>query len=195
MRKSIPVPKTGKRGQQRPFLVDSKLVSTSRLDGGITTEEPSLFLQEAAHLLSLLSAVAMSTLRNDIEGSESPLVEYEPGLPWPCVDPDELSPEVRMQYHESNRGKQVARFLLGFDRSERHRTLYNAARPFRVLGGVSDEEIEKLQQARGPYAKVSLCTMWVQEFISREYLNGSTGKVASPIISRLYQFVSDGMIG
>ena len=31
------------------------------------------------------------------------------------------------------------------------------------------------------------------EFISREYMSGSTGKVAPPIISRLYQFTSDGM--
>ena len=37
--------------------------------------------------------------------------------------------------------------------------------------------------------------MWVEEFISREHLNGSTGKIAPPIISRLFQFLSDGMIG
>lgn len=37
--------------------------------------------------------------------------------------------------------------------------------------------------------------LWLQEFISREYLAGSTGKVAPPILSRLYQFTSDGMIG
>ena len=75
------------------------------------------------------------------------------------------------------------------------RTLYNAARPFRVIGGVSDAEIEFLQAARGPLAKVALCSMWLQEFITREYMAGSTGKVAPPILSRLYQFTSDGMIG
>lgn len=73
--------------------------------------------------------------------------------------------------------------------------MYNAARPFGVLGGVSDSECELLQKARGPYAKVALVTMWLQEFLSREYLNGSTGKVAPPIISRLYQFISDGVVG
>lgn len=46
---------------------------------------PSLFLQELAHLSSLLSAVALSTLRNDIEMAESPLCEYIPGQPWPPV--------------------------------------------------------------------------------------------------------------
>ena len=31
--------------------------------------------------------------------------------------------------------------------------------------------------------------------MSREYLNGSTGAVHGPIISRLYQFISDGIVG
>lgn len=43
-------------------------------------DERPLFLQESAHLLSLLSAVAMSTLRNDLEHAESPLTRYEEGV-------------------------------------------------------------------------------------------------------------------
>ena len=43
---------------------------------------PSLFLQETAHLISLLSAVAMSTLRSDIDQAVSPVVAYVPGMPW-----------------------------------------------------------------------------------------------------------------
>jgi hypothetical protein len=43
---------------------------------------PSLFLQESAHLISLMSAVALSTLRNEIEGVEAPLCEFVPGKPW-----------------------------------------------------------------------------------------------------------------
>ena len=37
----------------------------------------SLFLQEAAHLFSLMSAVAMASLRADMEGCASPLGTYE----------------------------------------------------------------------------------------------------------------------
>jgi VIT1/CCC1 family predicted Fe2+/Mn2+ transporter len=76
-----------------------------------------------------------------------------------------------------------------------NRTKYNAARPFRVIGGVSDNEVAMLQAARGPLAKVSVVSMWLQEFINREYLAGSMGNVASPIISRLHQYMSDGMLG
>jgi hypothetical protein len=60
----------------------------SRLTG-LDAVSPSLFLQEAAHLHSLLSAVAMSTLRCSIEGAHTPLAEYKPGLPFPPVNPDE----------------------------------------------------------------------------------------------------------
>jgi predicted membrane chloride channel (bestrophin family) len=156
---------------------------------------PSLFLQETAHLISLMSAVAMSTLRNDSELTESPLTEYMPGKPWPPVDPDSLSDDIREQYGDDNTIWRWIYFCLGLSRSERHRTLYNAARPFAVLGGVSDREVELLQRARGPYAKLSLCTMWFQEFLTRETLSGSTGNINGAILSRLYQFTSDGVAG
>lgn len=43
---------------------------------------PSLFLQETAHLISLLSAVAMSTLRSDIDQAVAPVTAYVPGMAW-----------------------------------------------------------------------------------------------------------------
>lgn len=177
------------------------LVKQSRASMHITASReskvplPSLFLQELAHLVSLMSAVAMSTLRNDVENSPSPLMEYLPGKPFPPVDPDALAEEIREEYGDDNYVWRVVYYCLGLSRSERYRTLYNAARPFGVLGGVSDQEILLLQKARGPYAKVSLCSMWLTEFITREYMAGSTGKVGPPIISRLYQFISDGIVG
>lgn len=160
------------------------------------TKEPSPFLREGAHLLSLLSAVAMSTLRNDVEAAESPLATFYRGAPWPAVDPDARDADVRRgSWGRTNKFLTVLRYLLGLTRTDRDRTLYNAARPFRVIGGVSDGEIELLQAARGPFAKVALVSVWLQEFMSREYLQGSTGAVGPPIISRLFQFTSDGMLG
>ena len=160
------------------------------------TDSPPLFLQEAAHLLSLLSAVAMSTLRNDLEEAGSPLTVFTPGAPFPHVDPDEYGADVRKDWNGStNAIVSVWQFMMGPHRNSKSRTLYNAARPFRVIGDVSDAEIEMLQAARGPLAKVALCTMWLQEFICREHMSGSTGKVSPPIISRLFQFISDGMLG
>lgn len=119
--------------------------------------DPSPFLLEGAHLLSLLSACAMSTLRNDLEQAESPLTTFKPGQPWPHVDPDDYSADVRKDWDMStHRTWVVVKYLFGFSRTPATRTLYNAARPFRVVGGVSDAEISLLQSARGPMAKVAL---------------------------------------
>jgi hypothetical protein len=136
---------------------ESHVRSVVVMNGGMRHRQPSLFLQEAAHLVSLLSAVALSTLRNDIETAESPLCEFVPGAPWPPVDPDDEDAQVKKQYYTTTSMVwQVIRYLFFVSRTEESRTLYNAARPMRVLGGVSDAEISSLQAARGPLAKVAL---------------------------------------
>jgi hypothetical protein len=151
---------------------------------------PTLFLQELVHLASLCNAVAFSCLRSDIEGTEAPLDMYRSGQPWPEVDPDVL----RKGQGAWSATKDTLRYLSGLDRSPAMRTAHNASRPLPVLGGVSDNEIAFLQRARGPSAKVTLAWNWLSEFIIREHLSGSLGEVAPPIISRLIQFLSDGMI-
>lgn len=118
------------------------------MQGGHTK---SLFLQELAHLTSLLFAVSLSTLRNDIEGAESPLAVYVPGKPWPEVDPD------RADSVDVSVWKTKVKTLLSIGKTAEERTKWNAARPLPVIGGVSDAEILFLQMARGPYAKTQLC--------------------------------------
>jgi len=153
---------------------------------------PSLFLQELGHLTSLTVAVAFCTLRNDVEGSESPLDIYKSG-PWPEADPDKMAAKDLHKFSPRYKVIKNIRYWLGMDRTPQARTQYNAARPMPVLGGVSDGEIRMLQRARGPSAKTTLAWMWLNEFIAREHLAGSTGRVGPPIISRLFQFLSDGM--
>lgn len=161
---------------------------------------PSLFLQELAHLSSLLCAVAMTTLRNDLDSVESPLGTYSPGQEWPECDPLRLPKEVKRAAYGSskfgfgwNRFRRNLRYVLGMDQTDLARTRYNAARPMLVIGGVSDNEIAFLQRARGPYAKTQICWCWISEFVIREHLAGSLGAVGPPIISRIVQFLSDGM--
>jgi hypothetical protein len=171
----------------------SHIVSVANLDGGMEHDEyPSPFLQEASHLLSLLSAVAFTTLRNDLQRAPAPLCEYEVGSPWPPVDPDL---DKSNNYYEMNSFLVAMNYLLGNVRTDAQRTVYNSCRPLKVLGGVSDAEIEMLQRARGPVAKTSLCILWMQEFISREFESGALGKTAPPIVSRVYQVLSDGTLG
>jgi hypothetical protein len=159
--------------------------------GGFT---PPLYLQELCHLSSLLLAVAFSTLRNDIEGAESPLDAYIPGQPWPEVDSDKMPASVRHDFSPWVPLAKQMRFMMGMDKTRTVRTAYNASRPFLVLGGVSDGEIKMLQRARGAQAKTQLAWNWLSEFMIREHLAGSMGKVGPPIVSRCFQFLSDGMI-
>jgi len=155
---------------------------------------PPLFLQELAHLSSLACAVALSTLRNDIEGSESVLGIFVPSDPWPASDPDQLPRDIRNEFQHRFRIITIIRHWLGNDRLPHYRSKYNTARPLLIIGGVSDAEIAFLQKARGPHAKVQLALGWLSEFIIREHLQGSLGDVHAAIISRLVQFTSDGML-
>mmetsp|Transcript_10603 Transcript_10603/g.18056 ORF Transcript_10603/g.18056 Transcript_10603/m.18056 type:complete len:629 (-) Transcript_10603:937-2823(-) len=155
---------------------------------------PSLFLQELTHLSSLLCAVALTTLRNDLDDVESPLGVYTPGQKWPEVDPHYLSKDVRRQAYEQGPFMRNIRYLLGIDQTKHARTIYNAARPMLVIGGVSDNEIAFLQRARGPSAKTQLVWSWISDLIIREHHSGTLGNVGPPIISRIIQFLSDGML-
>lgn len=159
------------------------------------TTTPPLFLQELAHLSSLACAVALSTLRNDMERGESPLGIYIPGSDWPEIDPDNLPKHVLHEFQPKYRIVALAMHWLGLDRLPRYRSKYNASRPLLILGGVSDAEITFLQRARGPHAKVELANSWLKEFIIRESLSGSFGNVNPSITSRVVQHLSDGMMG
>lgn len=181
------------RGDRQVFVAEAKNSPNfphgfGTIGGGRT---PPLFLQELAHLSSLLVAVALSTLRNDLEGYESPLSFFKPGQPWPEVDPDKDA-MVKLA-GKQHRFRALFTFL-GKGLSAEERTLYNASRPLPVVGGVSDAEIQFLQMARGPYAKTQLCWNWLSEFLVREHLAGSMGDVGPPIVSRCFQFLGDGMM-
>ena len=111
---------------KRPTL--TKLSSVPDLTGGMSNKlGPSLFLQEASHLLSLLSAVSFATLRNDIETAESPLKHYKPGSPWPPVDPDSHD-AGEYDFYSSGRVITSLRYLFGSVRTPAERTVYNACR-------------------------------------------------------------------
>ena len=86
--RSINHPSNSKKGHHRNSSRTFWSPSGILPDEGVTASGherellPSLFLQESAHLVSLLSAVALSTLRNEIEGAEAPLCEFIPGNAW-----------------------------------------------------------------------------------------------------------------
>mmetsp|Transcript_6211 Transcript_6211/g.9062 ORF Transcript_6211/g.9062 Transcript_6211/m.9062 type:complete len:584 (-) Transcript_6211:147-1898(-) len=177
---------------QPPFLQHSEvgMFGASHLNGGVSGT-PSLFLQELAHLASLLNAVALSTLRNEIETAKAPLRESPVDGNWP---PDDTS-DMKRNKGALTKLKEILLYWFWLDRTPESREAMNAEAPLEVIGGVSQGEIDCLQRARGASAKVNLAWIWLMEFITREHLAGSTGAVGPPIISRIYQFLSDGCVG
>lgn len=78
------------------------------------------------------------------------------GAPFPCVDPDGITADIRDDWGKPTDQLwfPTLQYMFGLSRNETSRALYNAARPFRVIGGISDNEVALLQAARGPQAKV-----------------------------------------
>jgi len=155
---------------------------------------PSLFLEQGAHFVSLLSAVALTTLRcEDTDSMKAPLVEFIPNLEWPHYNSDHDSDMKLYGYIKKCCGIiQTIKYMLDMSRTKYKRSKYNACRPLSVIGGVSKNEIVMLQRARGQSAKMALVVFWWNEFIIREQLHGSLGNVGPPIVSRLQQYTSDG---
>lgn len=205
-----------KYGKDRIRLHFSRMASYP--DGlssdNLNDNAPSLFLQEAAHLISLASGVALSSLRMDVEDVVCALEEFEENQECKCeVDVQPYFVNIFSRFY-TNKGPPVDpdkanvseekierfpllernfRFLCGVSRSAKSRTYYNHIRPISIVGGVSKNEIKALESARGGMARVSLCIMWLQEFLAREYLASSMGPVHPPILSRLFGDCSDGL--
>lgn len=175
----------GKSDQTWNTFVEDKGFASDA--GGRT---PNLFLQELVHLASLCNAVAFCTLRDDVEGVKMPLRKYLPGEPWPAIDPYKSTDKRGT----TERIRDALSYIVHAEHTPEKRTAHNASRPLPVLGGVSDTEYAFLERAKGPSAKVNLAANWLIEFIQREQLEGSLGEVGPPIISRIHQFLSDGMI-
>ncbi len=88
---------------------------------------PSPFLAEGAHLASLLSAVALSTLRSEADGMDAPMVEFVPGRRWPEYD-SERDPDAGKYGRGSNGVGRNVRYMLDLSRTRHNRSAYNAAR-------------------------------------------------------------------
>jgi hypothetical protein len=157
---------------------------------------PSLFLQELTHLSSLLMAVAMSTLRHDMDNVDPPLGTYIPGMELPVTDSTNLPKSIKRASEGGIVGGivRLLYYFLAMDATPKSRTRFNAiARPLLVIGGVSYAELIYIRHARGPYAKTQLVYSWLSDLILREHLAGNMGNIAPPIITRVIQFLSDGM--
>jgi len=85
------------------------------------------------------------------------------------------------------------KFLYGVSMraSTDQRLRYNANNPFPVYGGLLEEEHVILNKCKSMNSKVHLVIYWLNEFIARASKTDMLGGIGQPIISRVFQELSD----
>ncbi len=146
------------------------------------------FVDNLIHLVSLLGSVSCLTLRQDNDIGN--LVHHRSGNILPT------SPVATERLDRNSFGLwSWMTYIFGMRSDKDVRVNYNKCFPFPVIDGVTDDERNALQNQISNSARTSMCMMWVTDCITTGYATGAFGSVSPPVISRLYQELSDGMLG
>ncbi|CAI5462690.1 unnamed protein product, partial [Closterium sp. Yama58-4] len=140
------------------------------------------FRSEFVHTMSLMHALALQRLRGDSYLSNLTYGRFMDIPPEPPVDADEVEEWNRVRGNKS----------LVFLRAHRpHLEKYWRALPLAVLGGVNPTECSILEPSRD---RVYLVMCWLHRALVARRMAGGISQDA-PIVSRIYQVLSDGMLG
>lgn len=172
--------------------------STKR-NGTIRTDADDIFLKEFFHLISLVYATNMLELRED--SNHGNIVPYHPeehlgpqgSLRSPMTKPNPTSSfsSSRPPWRPQNIFQSLA-YMIGM-RGD-NVTFYEHSK-LPVYGGVDLMELQILDRCANPLVKCNLAMNWLVEFLARGQLAGDLGDVPAPIISRIFQDLSEVMLG
>ncbi|GBG88875.1 hypothetical protein CBR_g48487 [Chara braunii] len=150
---------------------------------GEPAEHGIKFRAEFVHLMSLMHALAMQKLRGDSDInnlSVGSLVDIP--TPKPSPDPG----DVEEWYKCISLWDYFSLFP-----AKRHMKTYRRIFSLPVLGGISPEEREVLSQTED---RVHCVHCWLHRSLVARRMEGGI-KVDAPVVSRIYQVLSDGMLG
>ncbi|CAI5529424.1 unnamed protein product [Closterium sp. Naga37s-1] len=140
------------------------------------------FRSEFVHTMSLMHALALQRLRGDSHLTNLTYGRFMDIPPEPPVDAEQVEEWKRV------RGNKSSIFL----RAHRpHLEKYWRALPLAVLGGVNPTECSILEPSRD---RVYLVMCWLHRALVARRMAGGISQDA-PIVSRIYQVLSDGMLG
>jgi predicted membrane chloride channel (bestrophin family) len=146
------------------------------------------FIHLLMHFFSLLTATACLAFRKDHARN---YCEHEAGYTLPyCVPSDHPARGPANKSWFS-----YLRYIIVVRSSDSDMQEYYARVPIPTIGGLSRRELLELKEAKHSQSKVQLVMFWLNEHITRWQLKGGFGKVPAPVLSRLYQEISDGMLG
>lgn len=152
--------------------------------------EHEAFCARIIHNVSLFTATAYLLLRYDEEPNYR---SHEAGLIPPAREPLGHS-EFRPHWNENFPRFFFNTFMFQYATAQNRQNYYASAK-FPVIGEITERELELLARAVGPLAKAHLIMHWVTELITEYHLQGGFGEVHPPIVSRLYQEISNSMLG
>eukprot|EP00747_Dinoflagellata_sp_TGD_P189238 gnl/TRDRNA2_/TRDRNA2_49289_c0_seq1.p1 gnl/TRDRNA2_/TRDRNA2_49289_c0~~gnl/TRDRNA2_/TRDRNA2_49289_c0_seq1.p1 ORF type:complete len:395 (+),score=74.29 gnl/TRDRNA2_/TRDRNA2_49289_c0_seq1:79-1263(+) len=144
--------------------------------------EHRAFYREMVHLFSLMHALALQHLQCDSDLAN--------------LDPEELTDDA------SEILKSVSSAVLSKGKQPPAGKAYRPLK-LQVLGPLTPEELECLsfdsqEECLNTVARVTMVENWImRRLIAREKYEpaGDSGKTSPPILSRLYQVISDGRLG
>ncbi|CAD7698726.1 unnamed protein product [Ostreobium quekettii] len=163
------------------------------------------------HLISLLHAVALQSLRRDWELSN--LRPHDQGQPEPPMDPRYIKDAVKKGLNFMS-VSDITHLRSGLT----HVRTYNAITPLGVVGGITDDEFVGMgidvkdmgaddpgvlsrgarlsngAQVPGPAERVQVVMSWVHQIIQERQREGGLA-IEGPILARAYQVLSEGMLG
>ncbi|GJP44410.1 hypothetical protein CLOM_g3820 [Closterium sp. NIES-68] len=140
------------------------------------------FRSEFVHTMSLMHALALQRLRGDSHLTNLTYGRFMDIPPEPPVDADLVDEWTRVRGNKS----------LVFLRAHRpHLEKYWRALPLAVLGGINLTECSILEPSRD---RVYLVMCWLHRALVARRMAGGISQDA-PIVSRIYQVLSDGMLG
>lgn len=137
---------------------------------------------EFVHTMSLMHALALQSLRGDMDLGNLTEGSFMEIPPPPPTDPADIPAWNAVRTWHGI-------FFLRFD--ARHSADYWKATPFTVIGGLNGMQSEIIADSRD---RVFLVMCWILRMIGARRTAGGI-KSEAPIISRIYQVLSDGMSG
>lgn len=141
----------------------------------------SEFEIEILHLVSLLHAISLQRLRRDMDLDN--LVLHDSSVEAPTTDATRL---------EGWRKKHPFSNIFVLQTSNHHKNAYFRWQKLPVIGGLLQEESVLLQNS--VWERPSIVLSWVQTATFNRSRNGGL-QVPPPILTRVYQELSNGMLG
>jgi predicted membrane chloride channel (bestrophin family) len=184
-------------GAEWLFHMESKLMDATQQVLSFHAQRPEgpsrNFQNEIIHLSSLVYALCALNLRRDDAHAHlipSNIYGYNDAIKVQSIQ--SFSIDTSLFRPQSLYGTIMYSMKM---RNNEGAEKYLRSYPLEVLGGLDTIELQLLDRCPNSLIKCNLVMAWLTEFIVRSEINGMLGGVPPPIVSRIFQELSDAKLG